>query len=89
MLAVITEVKHKLLLKAIDKFSLLNSHMRSDTDGAPACPDPTSAAAGPGAPSENEKNLDGDAETPAKKLLAMLGEESYIKEYPECPMAFD
>jgi len=47
VLAVITEVKHKLLLKAIDKFSLLNSHMRPDTDGAPACPD--AAAGGPGA----------------------------------------
>lgn len=88
MLAVITEVKHKLLLKAIDKFSLLNSHMRSDTDGAPACPDPASAAAGPGAPTDDGNNLGGDAEAP-KKLLAMLGEESYIKEYPECPMAFD
>ena len=90
MLAVITEVKHKLLLKAIDKFSLLNSHMRSDTDGAPACPDPAGAAAGPGAAnSDDSDNLDGNAEAPAKKLLTMLGEESYIKEYPECPMAFD
>ena len=66
VLAVISEVKHKLLLKAIDKFGLLNKHMRSDTDGAPAC-------AGPGPEATGTGNDD----------------EQYIKEYPECPMAFD
>ena len=72
VLAVITEVKHKLLLKAIDKFSLLNRHMRPDTDGAPA---------GPGG-----ADAEIDEESP-KKLV--IDEEQYIKEYPECPMAFD
>ena len=52
----ITEVKHKLLLKAIDKFALLNRHMRSDTDGAPACPDAAGdeAAGAPGAYVDDE-----------------------------------
>ena len=72
----ITEVKHKLLFKAIDKYNLLNSHMRSDTDGAPSCPDAAAPAGGPG-----EVEL-GEGE--GKKL-----EEEYIKQYPECPMAFD
>lgn len=82
VLAVITEVKHKLLLKAIDKFSLLNRHMRPDTDGAPAGPaGADEAAGGPGgADAENE-------EEEPKKLV--IDEEQYIKEYPECPMAFD
>ena len=59
MLAVITEVKHKLVYKAIDKYDLLDGHMRADTDGAPD---------GPAAPAQNP---------------------DFIKEYPECPMAFD
>ena len=59
MLAVITEVKHKLVYKAIDKYNLLDGHMRADTDGAPD---------GPAAPAKDP---------------------NFIKEYPECPMAFD
>jgi len=51
VLAVITEVKHKLVYKAIDKYNLLNSHMRSDSDGAPCAPvEPVAAA--PGAPED-------------------------------------
>ena len=41
VLAVLGEVKHKLVFKAIDKFNLLNSQMRAETDGAPV------AATGP------------------------------------------
>lgn len=82
VLAVITEVKHKLLLKAIDKFSLLNKHMRPDTDGAPAGPAGADEAAGGPGGADNEI----DEEEP-KKLV--IDEEQYIKEYPECPMAFD
>ena len=50
--------------------------MRSDTDGAPSCPDAAAPTGGPG-----EVEL-GEGE--GKKL-----EEEYIKQYPECPMAFD
>ena len=65
MLAVISEVKQKLVYKAIDKYDLLNRHMRSDSDGAPNAAEAPSGAAAPG-------------DYPV-----------YIKEYPECPQAFD
>ena len=48
--------------------------MRSDTDGAPSCPYAEAPAGGPEETYEAEETK--------------LGEE-YIKEYPECPMAFD
>ena len=32
------EVKNKLIMKAIDKYDLLNSHMKSDNEGAPIGP---------------------------------------------------
>jgi len=80
VLAVITEVKHKLLVKAIDKYNLLNRHMRSNTDGAPACPD---APAGPGLDDNDQ------LEMTSNKPLPLLDEEVYIREYAECPMAFD
>ena len=68
--------------------------MRSDTDGAPACPDASSAvaAAGPAGGASDSDNLDQDkldGSDEAPKKLLMLDEEKYIKEYPECPMAFD
>jgi len=69
VLAVITEVKQKLVFKAIDKYNLLNSHMRSDTDGAPSAPD---------------SKHDEAASSPTAELYP-----SYIKAYPECPLAFD
>lgn len=81
VLAVITEVKHKLLFKAIDKYTLLSRHMRSDTDGAPACPD---VPAGPSPDDNDQLELTSD-----KPLPLLLDEEAFIKEYAECPMAFD
>jgi len=65
VLAVITEVKHKLLLKAVDKFSLLNRYMRPDTDGAPAGP----AGAGEAAGGPGGANAEGDEEEEPKKLV--------------------
>jgi len=56
VLAVLLEVKNKLICKAIDKYDLHNREIRADTDGAPA---------GPG------------------------GSEKFVKDYPECPAAFD
>lgn len=38
VLNVLSEIKHKLLTKAIEKLNLLNSHLRSETDGAPSGP---------------------------------------------------
>jgi len=38
MFVVFNEIKHKLLTKAIEKFNLLNSLLRSDSDGAPSGP---------------------------------------------------
>ena len=73
ILAVLQEVKHKLIYKAIDRYNLLNGHMRADSDGAPNGPVEKLASA-PGAP-EEEKIAEPELE--------------YIKEYPECPMAFD
>ena len=32
------EVKNKLIMKAIEKYDLLNSHMKSDNEGAPNGP---------------------------------------------------
>ena len=49
----ITEVKHKLIYKAIDKYNLLNSHMRSDSDGAPTAPQ-TPEASAPTSPDTTE-----------------------------------
>ena len=65
------EVKSKLLTKAIDRYNLLNGHMRSDSDGAADGPVAAPAAS--------------DMEQPA----VMIPNQRYIKEYPECPMAFD
>jgi len=56
ILAVLCEVKNKLIFKAIEKYDLLNRTMRPDSDGAPD---------GPGVC------------------------DKYIKDYAECPMAFD
>lgn len=56
VLAVLQEVKNKLIFKAFDKYDLLNREVRADTDGAPAGP---------------------------------AGSDKYVKDYPECPMAFD
>ena len=38
VLAVLHEIKNKLIYKAVDKYELLNGDMRSDTDGAAAGP---------------------------------------------------
>ena len=35
VLSILNEIRHKLLTKAMDRFNLLNSGLRSDTDGAP------------------------------------------------------
>ena len=57
ILAVLAEVKNKLIVKAIEKYDLLNRTMRAESDGAPEGPN-----------QENSK---------------------YVKDYAECPMAFD
>ena len=38
------EVKNKLIMKAIEKYDLLNSHMKSDNEGAPNGPIKTGSA---------------------------------------------
>ena len=56
ILAVLCEIKNKLIFRAVERFDLLNRTMRPEADGAP----------------------DGAQSC-----------EKFIKDYSECPMAFD
>lgn len=38
VLSVMNEIRHKLLSKAMERYNLLNSGLRTDTDGAPPAP---------------------------------------------------
>ena len=54
---ILHEVKHKLIVKAVEVFDLLHPVMQSDTKGAPDGP--------------------------------IMPSDKMIKDYPECPLAFD
>ena len=98
VLLIVGEVKNKLILKAIDKYDLLSSQMKSDNEGAPD--GPMGSAPGPAPFSNTEEGSPGaaveslsapDAPTGPTEAASNPADQSpqYVKDYRDSPQDFD
>ena len=97
VILIVGEVKNKLIVKAIDKFDLLSSQMKSETEGAPS--GPMGEAPGP-APFDSAQAPESAVESlsapgapggPIVEDFAQNWQQStqYVKDYRDSPQDFD
>ena len=98
VIVVIGEVKNKLILKAIDKFDLLSSQMKTENEGAPQ--GPMGDAFGPDILNDTQENATetiieslsapGAPVNPAAEVIVPENQaQQYVKDYRDSPQDFD